>query len=243
MPAEAPTQTSSSLAAVPAPSCLPVRDLAHGVTLSGVSWNVYVELRDSPANRGLRMTYTDGELEIMTTSSFHELISLLIHDFILEWRVAQSLPVRPTGSMTLRRHSLLRGLEGDQSYYIAHESQVRALSVIDLDSSPPPDLAIEVEHTSPAVRKLPIYAQLKVPEVWRWRDETLSVLRLVDGEYAEQTESVALIGFPVEQLRSALGQRTKYDETALVSEFRKWLDDPTTKGAQLWSGSGPELLH
>ena len=223
MPADAPTQTSSNIAAVPAPSCLPSAVLAQGVTLSGISWNVYVELRDNPANRALRMTYTDGELEIMTTSSFHELISLLIHDFILEWRVAQSLPVRPTGSMTLRRHSLLRGLEGDQSYYIAHESQVRALSVIDLDSSAPPDLAIEVEHTSLAMRKLPIYAQLEVPEVWRWRDETLSVLRLVDGEYVEQTESVALIGFPVEQLRSALGQRTKHDETALVSEFRKWL--------------------
>ena len=223
MPADAPTQTSSNIAAVPAPSCLPSAVLAHGVTLSEVSWNVYVELRDNPANRGLRMTYADGELEIMTTSSFHELISLLIHDFILEWRVAQSLPVRPTGSMTLRRHSLLRGLEGDQSYYIAHESQVRALSVIDLDSSPPPDLAIEVEYTSFSVHKLPIYAQLKVPEVWRWRDETLSVLRLVDGEYVEQSESVALIGFPMEQLRSALGQRTKHDETALVSEFRRWL--------------------
>lgn len=167
MPADAPTQTASNIATVPTPICQPDADLVQAVTLPAVSWNVYVELRDNPANRGLRMTYTDGELEIMTTSCFHELISLLIHDFILEWRVAQSLPVRPTGSMTLRRHSLLRGLEGDQSYYIAHESQVRALSVIDLDSSPPPDLAIEVEHTSPAVRKLPIYAQLKVPEVWR----------------------------------------------------------------------------
>ncbi len=223
MPTDAPTQTSSNIVAVPAPSCLTGAGLAHGVTLSGVSWNVYVELRDNPANCGLRMTYTGGGLEIMTTSSFHELISLLIHDFILEWRVAQSLPVRPTGSMTLRRQSLLRGLEGDQSYYIAHESQVRALSVIDLESSPPPDLAIEVEHTSLAMHKLPIYAQLKVPEVWRWRDETLSVLRLVDGVYVEQTESVALMGFPVEKLRSALGLRTKHDETALVSEFRKWL--------------------
>ena len=223
MSVDTPSQISSNIAAVTAPSYQPVTGLAHAVTLSDVSWNVYVELRDNPANRGLRMTYTDGELEIMTTSSFHELISLLIDHFILEWRVAQSLPVRPTDSMTMRRQSLLRGLEGDQSYYIAHESQVRALSVIDLDTSPPPDLAIEVEHTSPAVRKLPIYAQLGVPEVWRWREETVSVLRLIDGEYVEQAESVALVEFPVEQLRTALSLRTKHDETTLVSEFRKWL--------------------
>lgn len=195
----------------------------HAVILPDVEWNHYVALRDKPAHRGLRMTYATGVLEIMTLSGFHELISMLIDHFILEWRVSRSIPVRPSGSMTLRREALDRGLVSDQSYYIQHESQVRGIDHIDLDSAPPPDLAIEVEHTAGAVRKLPIYAALGIPEVWRWRDEILSVHRLVDGEFEERDESEALPGFPLSHLRQALQRRATTDETTLLSEFRQWL--------------------
>jgi Uma2 family endonuclease len=196
----------------------------HAVVLADIEWDQYVALRDKPGNRGLRMTYAEGVLEIMTLSSFHELISLLIHDYILEWRVARNIPVRPSGSMTLRRAALNRGLEGDQSYYIQHEPQVRGLDPLDLDTAPPPDLAVEVEHTAAVIRKMPIYASLGVPEVWRWRGETLTVHRLVDGQYVERLESEALPGFPLEGLRTALARRSTIDETTLVREFRQWLE-------------------
>jgi Uma2 family endonuclease len=169
------------------------------------------------------MTYVTGMLEIMTLSSFHELISKLIDHFILEWRVARNIPVRPIGSMTLRRELLDRGLEGDQSYYIHNESKVRGIDDIDLNLAPPPDLAIEVEHHSPAVGKLPIYAALGVPELWHWRAEVLTVYRLVDGQYVPQTHSDALPGFPFEQLLRALAQRATVDETTLVRDFRQWI--------------------
>lgn len=195
----------------------------HSVVLSDVNWGEYIALRDKPANRGLRMTYANGVLEIMTLSSFHELISKLIDHFILEWRVARNIPVRPSGSMTLRRLLLDRGLEGDQSYYIQNESKVRGLHDIDLNVSPAPDLAIEVEHLSPAVGKLPIYAALGVPELWRWRAEVLTVYRLVGDEYVVQTQSDALPGFPFEQLVKALAQRQTVDETTLIRSFRQWL--------------------
>jgi Uma2 family endonuclease len=196
----------------------------HAVFLAEVEWDEYVALRDKPGNRGVRMTYAEGVLEIMTLSGFHELISMLIDHFILEWRVARNIPVRPTGSMTLRREAVHRGLEGDQSYYIQHEAQVRGLDPIDLDTAPPPDLAVEVEHTAAVVRKLPIYAALGVPEVWHWRAETLAVHRLVDGQYVERPESDALPGFPLDQLRQALSRRTTVDETTFVREFRQWLE-------------------
>ena len=197
--------------------------LEQAVVLPDVAWDQYVRLRDNPANRGLRMTYREGVLEIMTLGALHELISSLIDHFILEWRVAREIPVRPSGSMTLRREGLGRGLEGDQSYYIQNEPQVRGLDEIDLDKGPPPDLAVEVEHTAAAVRKLPIYAALGVPEVWRWRGETLTVYRLENGEYVERPESGALPGFPLDQLRQALTRSGAVDETTLVREFRLWL--------------------
>jgi len=197
--------------------------LEQAVVIPDVAWDQYVALRDKPANRGLRMTYAEGVLEIMTLSSFHELITSVIDHFILEWRVSRNIPVVPGGSMTLRRQMLAHGLEGDQSYYIQHEPQVRGLEQIDLETAPPPDLAVEVEHTAAAVGKMPIYAALGVPEVWSWHDESLTVTALVEGQYVERAESEALPGFPLEQLRQALLRRRSVDETTLVREFRQWL--------------------
>jgi Uma2 family endonuclease len=202
----------------------PAGVVEHAIVLADVEWLLYCALRDNPANRGLRMTFAEGVLEIMTLSLFHERISLLIHDFILEWRIARRLPVLPSGSLTLRREAVRRGLEGDQSYYIQHESQVRGLDSIDLDTAPPPDLAVEVEHTAAVMRKMPIYAALGVPEVWHWRAETLTVHTLLDGQYVERPESDALPGFPLDQLRQALLRRKTMDETTLVREFRQWLE-------------------
>ncbi len=72
---------------------------------------------------------------------------------------------------------------------------------------------------------MPIYAALGVPEVWRWNNESLTVHRLQKDEYVECAESEALPGFPFDQLRAALARRNETSETALVAEFRKWLND------------------
>ncbi len=224
MPTDAIPTSSPPIAAITT-AVMHEKMLEQAIVLSDVKWEEYLALRDKPANCGLRMTYATGVLEIMTLSSFHELISILIHDFILEWRVARNIPVRPSGSMTLRHEVLQRGLEGDQSYYIQHEAQVRGINQIDLNTDPPPDLAVEVEHTSAAIRKLPIYAALGVPELWHWRSEILTVYRLIDSEYVERSTSEALPDFPLDKLRESLQRRTTVDETMLLREFRQWLSD------------------
>jgi hypothetical protein len=64
----------------------------HAVQLADVDWHLYCDLRDKPANRSLRMTFAEGVLEIMTLSSFHELISLLIHDFSASRAICRFAP-------------------------------------------------------------------------------------------------------------------------------------------------------
>lgn len=194
----------------------------QAVVLS-VDWDQYVALRDNPENRHRRMTFDQGVLEIMTLSKFHELVSFLIHNSITAWVLHHRIPCCPTGSLTLRREALDRGLEGDQSYYIEHEPAVRTLEEIDLASDPPPDLAVEVDHTSSSISKMPIYASLGVPEIWRWTKEELHVYRLSDGEYSKVAESSALKGFPLDQLRAALARRHQVDATTLVADFQESL--------------------
>ena len=202
---------------------LPTVESNQSVVLYDLSWNEYVALRAKPANIGVRMTYDNRVLEITTLSDFHELISIIIDHFILEWRVAKNISSCPTGSMTMQRKMLSRGLESDQSYYIANELKVRGPEKIDLERVPPPDLAIEVEHTSLAIQKMPIYAALRVPEVWRFRDETLTAHCMNGDEYELCEVSAALPGFPLDSLRIALSQRHQMDETTLVANFRKSL--------------------
>ena len=49
-----------------------------------------------------------------------------------------------------------------------NEEAIRGKGRIDLTVDPPPDLVIEVDITSPSLDRLPIYARLGVPEVWRY---------------------------------------------------------------------------
>jgi len=168
------------------------------------------------------MTYDQGVLEIMTLSFLHESVSLLIHNFITVWQIHHNVDVEPSGSMTLRSQMLAKGLEGDQSYYIQHAAEVLGKTDIDVEQFPP-DLAIEIDHSRASVPKMPIYAALNVPEVWRWRNQTLTVLRLQQGQYTEQSESATLPGFPLDKLREALVRRKETSQTVLVREFQNWL--------------------
>ncbi len=201
---------------------MPSNSLDQASLLRGVTWDEYVRYRDEPANHGTRMTYDRGVLEIMTLSYAHELISMLIHDFITVWRTHHGIEVQPAGSMTLRSQLLEQGLEGDQTYYIQHARQVLSRATIDPQELPP-DLAVEVNHTRASIRKMPIYANLGVVEVWRWRNESLTVQRLENGQYAEIAASVALLSFPLDQLRAALARRHELSQTLLLQEFQKSL--------------------
>ena len=67
----------------------------QATVLHGVTWDDYVRFRDDPENDGSRMTYSDGVLEIMTLSFFHESISLLIHDFVTAWKIHHNIDIAP----------------------------------------------------------------------------------------------------------------------------------------------------
>ncbi len=65
---------------------------------------------------------------------------------------------------------------------------------------PPPDLAVEDNYvTARSIERLPIYTALGVPELWRWHEDKLDLLRLDPaGQYGEVPASRALPGFPCE---------------------------------------------
>ena len=191
--------------------------------MGGVTWAEYVTLREKPENRGVRMTYDGrtGLLELEMPGEPHETISRLISAFVLAFCEERNVLGRTTGSTTWAREGLLRGLEGDETFYLTRFDEIRGREV-DLDAGdPPPDLAVEVDVTHPSVPKLPIYAGLGVPEVWTWAGGTITVRRLgADGRYAAVGASRELPGIPLRAAEGLLARWADAATTELTAEFR-----------------------
>lgn len=100
------------------------------------------------------------------------------------------IDIRNLGSATFKRGELERGFEADVCFYVQNAGRIEGKAHIDPASDPAPDLVIEVEITRPALNKLPIYADFRVPEVWRYDGERLAILQLQGLEFAEREESL-----------------------------------------------------
>lgn len=163
------------------------------IVLRQVSWDTYEHiLSDHLDSSTPRFTYDRGVLEIMSPSSEHEetnrTISLLVEVLAEE----MNIDIRNLGSTTFKRKDLKCGFEPDSCFYIQNVELIRGKSKIDLKNDPPPDLVIEIDITSFSIEKLPIYAKIGVPEVWRYDGNRLFILTLEGRHYVEQDESVAL---------------------------------------------------
>jgi Uma2 family endonuclease len=163
------------------------------VVLHNIGWNTYeLLLADHENNSAPRFTYDRGELEIMRPNPEHERINRTIDLFVEVVAEELGLDTENLGSTTFRREDLKRGFEPDTCFYVQNEDQVRGKDHIDLAVDPPPDLVIEIDITGPSFSKLPIYAQIGVPEVWRYDGERMTILILEGSDYAETTESIVL---------------------------------------------------
>ena len=196
--------------------------------LAGVTWDMYVALRDLPENDRVKMTYdgpAGGLLEIeMPQGLRHESVGTLLALLISAFAEERRIPMRSTGSVTLRREDAGRGCDGDASFYVSRFEAVRGIddNLLDLTVLPPPDLGVEVDVTSPGVAKLPIYAALGVPEVWVWEAETLTVHRLTDaGVFEAVGGSGELVGFPLALAADLIARRADAPQFELLAEFRE----------------------
>lgn len=196
----------------------------HGVVLHDVSWSTYQSLlHDLGDDPGKRLTYDQGNLEIMVPLPPHEDYKKRIGRLVETTTEELAIEIRSLGSTTWNRKDLKQGLEPDQCYYIQNEGQVRGKADLDLTVDPPPDLAIEVDNTYSSLNRLAIYAALGVPEVWRFDGETLTLYRLEEGQYVIQETSTALPLLSQADILRFLQASQTMGETSWVRAFRQWV--------------------
>jgi len=186
---------------------------------------------------GLRLTYDQGDLEIVPTSHRHERWKTLVGRMIEAMTEELGIPIHGAGSMTFRRRNLKKGLEPDECYWIQNERAMRARSEYDPDVDPPPDLAIEVEISRNVLNRLAVYSALEIPEVWRYDGRTIRVLlRDKQGEYQETKSSKSLPLVPVAELARFLELGRTLGETQVSRQFRAWVREQQVGG---WRAKKP----
>jgi Uma2 family endonuclease len=151
----------------PSPQRLPLapESMDQRVRLDGVPWETYEALLVLRGEGAVpRITYLEGELELMTPSLDHEGLKKRLARLLEAYAEARGIALEGFGSWTLRKTLAERGLEPDECYLLG------------VPASPPerPDIAIEVVWTSGGIDKLAVYRGLGVPEVWFRQDGALS---------------------------------------------------------------------
>ena len=213
------TGTDSSL-----PPQGPPSEVEQRVILHGISWATYERLlADYQDSHAAHFTYDRGELEIMVLSLEHERLKHTLATLVEVLAEEMGIDVDGVGSTTFKREDLKKGFEPDACFYIQQADQVAGKKRIDLTQDPPPDLVIEIDITSPSLNKLPIDAQIGVPEVWRYDGQTFSVLKLEGDDYRTAETSEVLPGIPTVQLFGFIQNSESMKRTAWLRQVREWV--------------------
>ena len=140
---------------------------------------------------GLRITYLDGWIEFMTLGEAHETISCILNFLLQLYFCEMGIEYIPVGSATRRNRARDVSFEPDESYYIGSRKEH-------------PDIAVEVTMTSGSTNKLAKYLRLRIPEVWFWENNRLSVYGLREDNYEQISRSELLPELDLELLVSCV---------------------------------------
>ncbi|HUR80001.1 MAG TPA: Uma2 family endonuclease [Thermoanaerobaculia bacterium] len=159
-----------------------VEDPDQRVILNGIDWwqfETFLAIRGDRA--GVRVTYLEGELEIMSPSRTHEMVKTMIARLLEAYADEKGFIFEGYGSLTMRNAPKLRGIEPDECYAVGAAKES-------------PDLAVEVLWTHGGIDKLEVYRGLGVREVWIWKKNDLKAYALRGGAYVEIPQSEVIPG-------------------------------------------------
>lgn len=188
--------------------------------LSGVTWQDYMKFLEALGNHSLRHTYDGGDLEMMSPRLDHDWIKRMIGRVIEMVAYEFEIEIKSIGSTTLTGDAVEKGFEPDEAYYVANEPTVRGKMRFEPDIDPPPDLLVEVDVTHSSLPRLPAFAALEIPEVWRRADGEIHFLRRTDsGEYEELARSDAFPMLTPEDADQSLDRLGTLSENTVLREL------------------------
>jgi Uma2 family endonuclease len=194
------------------------------VMFHGVSWEEYEELLQRlDETAGLRISYDDGTLQVMTISSIHENYIRFIEKLMGVLQVRLRVEIRSFGSATMKNKRRKKANEPDACFYVQSASKIGNRMDLDFEIDPPPDIVVEVDIHHDTRFKNSIYAALRIPEIWRFDGNVLTIHVLTGDEYLEVPASAALPMLTSSVLTGFLTRFPREGELATILAFEAWL--------------------
>ena len=215
------------------------RSVTNHFLLDNISWETYERLLREVDSRHVRLTYDNGDLEIMTLSLGHESAGRLLGVLVRLLAMELQMPFKGGGSTTMRRKIKRTGLEPDECFWFQNEPAMRGKKKWQAAHDPPPDLAIEMDITHSSMDRMGIYAALRVPEVWRCTRKSLKAYRLHEAGTYQVEEGSALLPFvPLDEIYRFLMLSDQMDEAELLRRFVGWVRAEVLPRYQAWRQRG-----
>jgi Uma2 family endonuclease len=207
-----------------------------------IGWQGYNKILEVVGNREYRITYSQGNLELMSPLPVHERYKHVFACFFAMMALEiESFHVVALASTTFRREDLDRGIEPDECYYITSPVEITGNEAFDLSRNPPPDLAVEVDITRSVLDRMDVYRNLGVPEIWRFDGTTLQVYRLnAARQYQLQERSQFFPFLPMDELALVVQHSADIlDEGQLLRTLGTWV---RTRALPLMQAQGNQPL-
>ena len=194
------------------------------ITFRNVSWEEYEDLLKQVGEAsGLRISFDDGTLKVMTLSSEHEKYERFFEALVTAVRLRLRINILSFGSATMRKRKKRKGNEPDACFYVQTADAIGNRLHIDFEIDPPPDIAVEIDVHHDSRDKFSIYAGLGVPEIWRFDGHALTVFVLEQDRYEEAAASRALPMLTSQILTEALTSLPDKGEFQALVAFDEWL--------------------
>lgn len=151
------------------------------------NWSDYEALSQQLGDRSIpRLKYRPGEIWLMSPLPEHGRNASLIADIIkaiLDYLGKEYESFTPI-TMSLPQRS---GIEPDYCFYIDNWQAASGKKRINWSVEPAPDLVIEIDITS--YTDVNDYLPYKVPEIWLFKSDTVTIYSLENDEYIIQNRS------------------------------------------------------
>ena len=194
------------------------------VTFYHANWEDYEKLLAQVGEAsGLRVSYDEGVIEVMSLSTEHENYAEFISGLLRVLSLRLRINIRFFGSATMKKRRLKKGLEPDGCFYVQSVAGIGTRQHLDFETDPPPDVAVEIDLHHDSRGKYPIYAGLGVSEIWRYDGYRLTVLVLSAGNYVEVEASPALPMLTGKVLTEFLSRQQSDGEFETLIAFEEWL--------------------
>lgn len=200
------------------------------VTFQDVSWNEYEELLEQVGEApGLRISYDNGSLSVMTISVEHEKYSEFIKSLVASLRVRLRLNILAFGSATMRKPKRSAGHEPDSSFYVQSAALIGNRIDVDFETDPPPDVVVEIDVHHDSRSRFRMYARLGIPEIWRYDGREMTIYLLENealeskARYIEHDTSAALPMLTAQLLSGMLERMRNEGELTALLAFEEWL--------------------